>query len=156
MTSGRSLGFLVELTCVLVREPAFWSSLARGRVERSASSTSISSEDIEESEPADDLRRRFAGLDEGNAHSGTGFRRSNCLRNRFVYSLPLTTSSVSFTRSFRNREFPASETVNRSSSLSSQAAASPWPSSEPNLGINALGSTADGPESRKKSSKSRQ
>lgn len=149
-TSGRSFGRFVELTGVLVREPASWSNRASGRVERSESSTSISFDDIEESEAADDLRRRFAGRAEGSAHSGTGFKRSNCLLNRFVYSLPLIISSPSLTRSFRNREFPASETANRSSSLSSHAAPPPsWPSSEP--GIKALGSTADGPESRKKS-----
>jgi len=142
----------VELTGVLVRELASWSRRARGRVERSDSSTSISFEDIEESEPADDLRRRFEGLEEDCAHSGTGFSRSNCLLNLLVYSFPLTISSSSLTRSFRNRVFPANETANRSSSLSSQAGAfPPWPSSEPGRGTNALGSNADGPESRKKS-----
>jgi hypothetical protein len=50
---------------VFVREPAFWRMRANGRVERSTSSTSISFEDIDESDPAEDLLRRFAGLEEG-------------------------------------------------------------------------------------------
>jgi hypothetical protein len=136
---------------VLVRELAFCNIRARGRVERSSSSTSMSLEDIEESEPAEDLRRRFAGL-EDCAHSGTVFKTSNCLRNRLVYSLPLTISSAPLTLSFRSREFPASEIANRSSSLSSQAGAFSFPpSAELSRCINALSGTADGPESRKKS-----
>ena len=140
----------VVLTGVLVKDPAFWRSLARGRAERSES-MSMSLEDAEESEPADDLRRRFAGLNVC-AQSGTGFRSSNCRRNRTAYSLPLTTSSFSFTRSFRSRGFPASDTINRSSSLSSHAGASlPSLSSKFVIGTSSLESTADGPASRKKS-----
>jgi hypothetical protein len=154
ITSERSLARLAVLAGVLVRDPASWSRRASGRVERSESSKSISSssEDIEEPDTADDLRRRFVGRDEGCAHSGTGFKRSNCLRSRFVYSLPLTMSSLSLTRNFRDRAFPAREIANRSSSLSSQAGASPpSSSSDPIRGINAFESIVGGPESRKKS-----
>lgn len=70
-TSGRSLGRLPVAGAVRVREPASCRSRARGRVERSSSSISMLSEDVEELEPADDLRRRFDGLDDC-AHSGTG------------------------------------------------------------------------------------
>lgn len=123
-TSGRSFGRLPVVGAVRVREPASCKSRARGKVERSASSTSMSFEDIDDSEPAEDLRRRFVGL-EDCAHSGTGFSTSKCRRNLLMYSLPLTISSVSLIRSFRNREFPASDIANRSSSLSSQAGESP-------------------------------
>ena len=150
-TSGRSLGRLPVVGADRVRELASWSNRARGRVERSSSSISMSSDDIEEFEPAEDLRRRFVGL-EDCAHSGTGFKTSNCRRNRLVYSLPLTTSSASLTRSFRRREFPARDIASRSSSLSSQAGASPFsPSSELSRCINALSGITDGPESRKNS-----
>jgi hypothetical protein len=122
-TSGRSFGRFPGAGGVRDKELAFWRNLARGRVERSDSSTSISLEDNEELDPAEDLRRLFVSLEDGRAHSGTGFRSSNCLRNRFVYSVPLTTSSAALILSFRSREFPASETANRSSSLSSHAGA---------------------------------
>ena len=154
ITSGRSLDRLIAEDGILARDPASWRSRARGKVERSESSRSIpsSSEEIDDPDAAEDLRLRFVGREEGCAHSGTGFSRSNCLRNRFVYSLPLTISSLSFTRSFRSRLFPASDTTNRSSSLSSQAGPSP-PSSDtdPARGIKAVEPIADGPESRKKS-----
>lgn len=130
-------------------ELASWRIRASGRVDRSSSSTSMSSEDIEELEPAEDLRRRFVGLEEC-AHSGTGFKTSNCRRNLLVYSLPLTTSSASLTRSFRRREFPASDIAKRSSSLSSQAGVSPFsPSSKLGRCIRALSGTVEGPASRK-------
>jgi len=102
ITSGRSFGRF-PLVGVLESDPASWRRRARGNVDRSASSTSISSEDIEDAEPAEDLLRRFAGRAEDCAHSGTGFNSSNCLRSLFVYSLPLITSSLSLTRSFRSR-----------------------------------------------------
>jgi hypothetical protein len=56
------------------------------------------------------------------AHSGGGLRTWNCFRNRRVYSSPLTTSSASVFRSFRNRGAFANDTSTLSSSLSSQAA----------------------------------
>lgn len=149
-TSGRSLGRLFVLIGIRARDPASCKSRASGRTERSISSPSISSEDIEESDPAEDLRRRLAERPDGFAHSGTGCSLSNCLCKRVVYSLPLTRSSSSLTRSFRSRELPASDTVNRSSSLSSQTGASP--AGPPNLfdeGMRAPESIADGPESRK-------
>jgi hypothetical protein len=83
-TSGRSFARFPGMGCVLVREPASCRSRARGSVERLDSSTSISLEDIEESDPAEDLRRRLIGRVELCAHSGTGCRISNCLRNRLV------------------------------------------------------------------------
>jgi hypothetical protein len=150
-TSGRSLR--LPPADVRVNEPAFCSSLARGRVERSSSSTSISFEDMEEAEEAEDLLRRFAGLSD-DAHSGTGLSRWNCRRNRLVYSLPVTISSVSVTLSFRNLGFPASETMSRSSSLSSHAAASPLcdcPSSDAGRRTKASPLTADGASSKKNS-----
>ena len=151
ITSERSFGRLLDVGVVPVKEPASCSNRARGKVERSSSSTSISLEDIEKSEPAEDLRRRFVRLVDC-AHSGTGFNTSNCLRKRLEYSLPLTISSASVTRSFRNREFPAREIDNRSSSLSSQASAAPLsPSAKLNCCSKCLSGTLDGPESRKKS-----
>lgn len=144
-TSGRSLGRLFVLGVDLVREAAFCRIRARGKVERSASSTSISFEERDECDPADDRRLRFAGREDGRAHSGTGFNLSNCLLKRFVYSPPLTISSVSLTLSFRNRASPAKDIANRSSSLSSQASFS-----SPEA-LEGIGSTVDGPASRKKS-----
>jgi hypothetical protein len=41
-------------------------------------------EDMEEADPAEDLRRRLTGRDEDCAHSGTGCSISNCLRSRFA------------------------------------------------------------------------
>jgi hypothetical protein len=124
-----------------IREPAFWRSRARGRVERSEVSRSMSdSEPMEESDVAEDLLRRLVGRSVGMAHSGVGFRVSNCRRRRLVYSLPLTTSSASFVRSFRNRGLFARETISLSSSLSSHAGASPLSdssSSEDGRGISA-------------------
>ena len=149
-TSGRSFGRFV-LVGVLDRDPAFWRRRASGKVDRSDSSTSISLEDRDDTEPAEERLRRFAGREDGWAHSGTGFKRSNCLLNRFVYSLPLTISSSSFTRSFLNLESPASDIANRSSSLSSQAGASTPPLSEEARGTSRFESRADGAESRKKS-----
>jgi hypothetical protein len=129
-TSGRSFGRLFVLTGVLVSDPASCNNRAKGSVDRSESSMSISFEDSEEFEAAEDLRRRFGGRVASCAHSGTEFRRSNCRRSRLVYSFPLTTSSPSFIRSFRRRGFPARDIVNRSSSLSSHAGAPPsFPSS---------------------------
>lgn len=107
----------------------------------------------------DVLRRPFLVvflLAEGFAQSGTGYNRSNCRRNRLVYSLPLIKSSDSATLSFRNRGFDANETVMRSSSLSTHAALSSsfnWASlsAEVGAGKSAGTSTAEGPESRKNS-----
>jgi hypothetical protein len=83
-TSGRSFERFPVVDGARVRELASCRSRASGSVDKSESSTSIPSDEIEESEPAEDLRRRFAGLAEGCAHSGTGCRSSNCLRSRLV------------------------------------------------------------------------
>lgn len=82
-TSGRSFACFPAAGCDRVRELASCNSRASGRVERLDSSTSISFDDIEESDPAEDLRRRLTGRAEC-AHSGTGCRSSNCLLNRLV------------------------------------------------------------------------
>lgn len=152
MTSGRSLGRFV-LVGVCVREPASCRSRARGRVERSVSSTSISFDEMDESEATDDLRRRFAGREEGSAHSGAELKRSYCLRNRLEYSLPLTISSAALTLSFRSRVSPANDTTILSSSLSSQAIASPSSSPVARTDIKPSESPVEGPVSRKKSFK---
>lgn len=81
-TSGRSFARFPGTDCVRVRKPASCSSRASGRVERLDSSISISLDDTEESDPAEDLRRRLVGL--VCAHSGAGCSISNCLRNRLV------------------------------------------------------------------------
>lgn len=148
-TSGRSFAFFPKLTGVLLREPALCRILAKGNVERSSLSISMPLDETEVSDPADDLRRLFVGLGDACAHSGTGLRRSKCVRRRLVYSPPLTVSSPSFTRSFRSRELPASDTTNLSSSLSSHAGASPPFCAEASWSTTAF--PLDGPESRKKS-----
>lgn len=149
-TSGRSF-VRFDVVAVRVSELTSCSILARGSVERSGSSTSISLDETEEVELAESLLWRFAGL-EWSAHSGTGFRRSNCLRSRLEYSLPLTTSSASLIRSFRSRGLPARETASRSSSLSSQGSgSSPASSSFWATGVIAFPPIAEGPASRKKS-----
>jgi hypothetical protein len=154
-TSGRSFPHW-PLADARVKEPAFCNSLASGKVDRSCLSTSISYDDTEDSEEAEDLLRRFAGLSEGSAHSGAGLSRSNCLRSRLVYSLPLIISSASLTLSFRNLGFPARDTIKRSSSLSSHTGASPscdCPSSDPCRCVKTSPLTPDGASSRKKSYK---
>jgi hypothetical protein len=133
-TSGRSLRFFVGRSVgdvsIRVREPAVRSSSASGWVEEVENSSST---DMSESEaslpkspgPSTELLRRllrsegfpFACL----THSGVGWRRSYCLLNRLIYSLPLIMSSVSVSRSFRSLVFDARETEMRSSSLSTQA-----------------------------------
>lgn len=118
--SARSFIFFPGAGASLDRELASCKNRASGRVDISSSSA-----DNEESELPEDLLRRFVGLEDCCAHSGTGCNTSNCLLNRLEYSFPLTISSDSFTRSFRSRVCPASETFNRSSSLSSHAGASP-------------------------------
>lgn len=72
-TSGRSFTFL--FAGIRVKEFEFCSNLASGRVEKSPSSTSIPFDDMEDDEEAEDLLRRFAGLPDGSAHSGTGLSR---------------------------------------------------------------------------------
>jgi len=139
-----------------VRGPLDWRSLARGWAESEevVSSSDMASELLEELEV---LRRSlwvFLFTADGLAHSGTGYRRSNWRRNRFVYSLPLTRSSDSEMRSFRRRGFDTKETIIRSSSLSIHAAAfspSDGSSSESCVGKRSGMSTTDGLESRKNS-----
>jgi hypothetical protein len=151
-TSGRSFDRFPGGGGVRMREPASCNSRASGSVDKSESSTSISLEKTDDSEPADDLRHRFADLADGWAQFGTGCRSSNCLRRRLVYSLPLTISSLSLIRSFLSRGFPANDTASLSSSLSSHAGMSPLAlSSGFGAGIRVLGSIVDGPASRKKS-----
>jgi hypothetical protein len=72
-TSGRS--FTRLLAGVRVKELELCNNRASGRVERSPSSTSIPFEDMDDDEEAEDLLRRFAGLSDGSAHSGTGLSR---------------------------------------------------------------------------------
>ena len=132
MTSGRSrLRPKGVMDVVRVRPSACWRSWARGWTERSSSSIAISSPDelAPELSPASDVHRRFLGLFVALAYaqSGTGFSSSNCLRRRFVYSLPLTRSSASLIRSLRSRGFEANETMIRSSSLSTHAGGLPPP-----------------------------
>lgn len=97
----------------------------------------------------------FVDRTEGFAHSGVGYRRSYCLRSLLVYSFPLTISSASLTLSFRNLELFASDTVMRSSSLSSHAALG-FPADEFSLSDVWTSSwvpcaKVSGPESRKNS-----
>lgn len=73
-TSGRNLVRL-PIGVALDREEASCSILASGSADRSSSSMSIPIEEMEEDEEAEDLRRRFAGLPDGNAQSGVGLRR---------------------------------------------------------------------------------
>ncbi len=86
-----------------------------------SSADTSSSELFEEPE----IRLRFLWEDfliaEGFAHSGTGYNRSNCRRSRLVYSIPLTRSSDSVSRSLRSLGLEAKDTTIRSSSLSTQA-----------------------------------
>jgi hypothetical protein len=72
-TSGRS--FTRLLAGVRVKESELRSNRASGRVDRSSSSRSMPSDDIEEDEETEDLLRRFTGLSDGRAHSGTGLSR---------------------------------------------------------------------------------
>jgi hypothetical protein len=133
-TSGRSLRFFVGRSVwdvsIRVREPAVRSSSASGWVEEVENSSST---DMSESEaslpkpsgPSTELLRRLLPS-EGFplaclTHSGVGWRRSYCLLNRLIYSLPLIMSSVSVLRNFRSLVFDARETEMRSSSLSIQA-----------------------------------
>ena len=76
-TSGRSLARF-PFKDARVKEPAFCNNLAKGRVDRSDSSTSMSSCDAEDPDEADDLLLRLAGLSERSAHSGVGLSLSNC------------------------------------------------------------------------------
>lgn len=129
MTSARSLRRVTEdvegvsMSCV-----AFCKSLASGWLDRSSESIDISSTESFFSELwlAFEVRlrlleARFAAV-EGFAHSGTGCNRSNCRRNRLVYSFPSIKSSDSVNRNLRSRGLDAKETVIRSSSLSTHAA----------------------------------
>lgn len=127
IASGRSLPPPEEEG--LIRSMLFWRSLVRGGTERSSESMDISSAEGSSLELwlAFVSRRRLLWLGftaaEAFAQLGTGHSFSNCRRNRFVYSLPLTKSSDSVFRSFRRRGFDANETMMRSSSLSTHAAA---------------------------------
>lgn len=133
ITSGRSFFRDAETAGVgCVRLAVFWRILARGCVEISSESRDISSPETLISELSElfEMLRLFLGAcffaAKGFAHSGTGYNRSNCRRSRFVYSLPLTRSSVSAMRSLRSRGLEARETIMRSSSLSIQAGGSLW------------------------------
>lgn len=129
MTSGRSLRRVVEdAEGVSMSWVAFCKSLASGWWDRSSESIDISSAELLFSELwlAFKVRlrlfeARFAAV-EGFAHSGTGYNRSNCRRNRLVYSFPSIKSSDSVDRNLCSRGLDAKETVIRSSSLSTQAA----------------------------------
>ena len=133
MTSGRSfLRVNVLLLNHWIKEFVDCRRAARGLVEMSDSEMDKSLADSPPSKISSllkDVRRFFvdclAREADGFAHSGTGYRRSKCLRSRFEYSLPLIKSSLSLTRSLRSRGFKANETVIRSSSLSIQARGSP-------------------------------
>lgn len=135
-TSSRSLclspGFAVSSP--LVRLVEFCSSRERGFDDNSSSSSSSPpyslssslSDSISSVRPSGGTARsvfRLFALRSlaSTVHAGAGCSRSNCLRSRLVYSLPLTTSSASVNLSFRSRSLPARDTLSRSSSLSSQA-----------------------------------
>lgn len=127
MTSGRNFRLFPRagMDC-RTRLSASCNSLDKGATEGMSPSTSISSSEAPSSDPVlcDNLRFFRAGCAIAcRAHSGAGLSDSNCLRRRFEYSRPLTTSSASVFRSFRNRGTVASETSIRSSSLSSHAGA---------------------------------
>lgn len=151
ITPGRNFRFLLPPCSALrVRLSASLSSSASGCTVGSSSSISASSaEELSSAEgfPAPEAVRLFffgGRLACGFAHSGTGYSRSNlaflatsrhhrahvcahCLRKRLAYSLPLMTSSSSVRLSLRSRGTDASDTVIRSSSLSSHAGGSlPW------------------------------
>ena len=102
-------------------------SFASGGAERVSESidASPSEELAEECLEASRFRRSLPFIcrfvEDGLAHSGTGYRRSNCWRSRLVYSLPFTRSSDSVFRNLRSRGLEASDTVIRSSSLSIHA-----------------------------------
>jgi len=128
ITSGRS--FLREVELVggcCKKEPVFCRSFERGGAESSSLSMDISLVESSVPDSMESLETLLGFFDfrlgEGFAHSGTGYSRSNCCRNRLVYSLPLTRSSASVSRSLRSRGFDASETRMRSSSLSTHAGA---------------------------------
>ncbi|CRJ84794.1 hypothetical protein BN1708_009148 [Verticillium longisporum] len=120
--------FLLFLPSSLpARRPTSRSSFSSGAAESSLSlsSASSSSELLEESDAAaDDLLLLLAGLPSASlAHFGRGFSARYWRRSLCAYSAPVTTSSLSAIRSLRSCDTPASDTVNRSSSLSSQAGA---------------------------------
>lgn len=119
MTSGLSFGrLLLSCAVVRVRDMLLLSSFARGCVVKSPSSESSS-----ESSNADESLRRFFELIAvaACAHFGRGFKSSNCWRSLRWYSLPVITSSPSYLRSFLRRGTDMSDTIMRSSSLSSHA-----------------------------------
>ena len=76
-----------------------------------------------------DRRRRFFRCEwlcaSCLAHAGVGCSRRYCWRSRLMYSLPLTKSSSSVSRSLRSRGFEARDTTRRSSSLSIHKGAFP-------------------------------
>ena len=125
MTSGRSFRFLpLPGADCRTRLSAFCRSFDKGAAEGRSSSTSMSSPEAASSESAPSETRRFlrAGICiASRAQSGVGWSISNCLRSLFVYSLPFTMSSASVLRSLRSRGTEASDTIMRSSSLSSHA-----------------------------------
>lgn len=125
ITSGRSLRFLpTPGPAWRTRLSAFRSSFDNGAAEGRSSSISISSSEalLSDAASCESLLFLRAGCCIAwRAHCGTGFSNSNCFLRRLLYSLPLTTSSASVLRSLRKRGTEASETIIRSSSLSSQA-----------------------------------
>lgn len=132
ITSGRNFrrfaGCSEEERSVCNKEPAVRRSSARGRVEEGENSSSMDMSEPESSAPdeaswlpMDCLLLPDVLLFCVLAHAGVGCSRSYCLRSLLMYSLPLTTSSASVSRSFRKRVLEARETVMRSSSLSIHA-----------------------------------
>ena len=128
ITSERSFRRPEEVEGNWIRLSTFCRSLARGCVERSFDSGStdmVSVSSLVALLASDDRLFLvetcflFAG---GFTHSGIGWSRSNWRRSRLVYSLPLITSSDSKFLSLRKRGTEASDTVMRSSSLSTHAA----------------------------------
>ena len=86
-------------------------------------------------------------------HSGVGCKRSYCRRNLLMYSLPVTTSSSSVSRSLRRRVLEARETTSLSSSLSCQTGLR-GSLSEPSRSLAIAGGSSPVPASRKKRSSS--
>lgn len=147
---------------VWMRLEVDWRSLASGWTERSSESMDMPSEDTASSELYEAFGDRLRFLwddflaEEGLAHSGTGYSCSNCRRRRLMYSLPLTRSSDSVSRSLRSLGLEANDTTVRSSSLSTHTAT--WPRGDASCSSSDVCATTrfvlgngDGAESRKKS-----
>lgn len=126
--SGRNFLQVLELVDeARSKEPASWRSFDRGGADKFSLSTDNSLPEPSALEVIDPsiapLRFLWYAfcLGGGFAHSGTGYSRSNCCRSRLAYSMPLTKSSSSVSRSLRSRGLDASDTMVRSSSLSTHA-----------------------------------